>query len=61
MDYDGDYWRQVEDEIVISLSNRYGCGDPQARDIINMMHSICSTRGAALMHIENYLSRHDTI
>jgi hypothetical protein len=54
---DTDYWKQAELDTIISLSNRYGVSENSAKDIINMMSSVCSTRGAALMHITNYLNK----
>ena len=55
---DTDYWKQAELDTIISLSNRYGVSENSAKDIINMMSSVCSTRGAALMWIEKYLNNH---
>lgn len=52
-----DYWKQAELDTIISLSNRYGVSENSAKDIINMMSSVCSTRGAALMHITHYLNK----
>ena len=54
---DTDYWKQAELDTIISLSNRYGVSENSAKDIINMMSSVCSTRGAALMHITHYLNK----
>lgn len=52
-----DYWKQAELDTIISLSNRYGVSENSAKDIINMMSSVCSTRGTALMHITHYLNK----
>lgn len=52
-----DYWKDVETNMVITLRNRYGVSEDSAKDIINMMSSVCSTRGAALMHITHYLNK----
>ena len=55
---DSNHWKEVEQNIVIILSHRYGVSENSAKDIINMVSSLCSTRGAALMWIEKYLSNH---
>ena len=44
--------------MIVKLSNRYGVSENSAKDIINMVSSLCSTRGAALMWIEKYLNNH---
>lgn len=54
-----DYWKDVETDMVITLRNRYGVSENSAKDIINMMSSVCSTRGAALMWINNYINNHE--
>ncbi|MBE6319346.1 MAG: hypothetical protein E7075_00115 [Bacteroidales bacterium] len=53
-----DYWAKVEQDMIVKLSNRYGVSENSAKDIINMVSSLCSTRGAALMWIEKYLNNH---
>ena len=53
-----DYWGKVEQDMIVKLSNRYGVSENSAKDIINMVSSLCSTRGAALMWIEKYLNNH---
>lgn len=55
---DSNHWKEVEQNIVIILSHRYGVSENSAKDIINMVSSLCSTRGAALMWIEKYLNNH---
>lgn len=54
-----DYWVKVEQDMIVKLSNRYGVSENSAKDIINMVSNLCSTRGAALMWIEKYLSSHE--
>lgn len=56
---DTKYWAKVEQNIVERLCNRYGILESRAKDIINMVNSICSTRGAALMWIEQYIDKHE--
>jgi hypothetical protein len=56
---DTDYWKQAELDTIISLSNRYGITESRAKDIINMVNSMCSTRGAALMWIDQYINSHE--
>ena len=56
---DTDYWKQAELDTIISLSNRYGVSENSAKDIINMVSRMCSTRGAAIMWIDNYISNHE--
>lgn len=53
-----DHWKQVELDTIISLSNRYGVSEDSAKDIINMVSCMCSTRGAAIMWIDDYISNH---
>jgi uncharacterized Fe-S cluster-containing radical SAM superfamily enzyme len=52
---DTDYWKQAEIDTIVSLSNRYGVSEDSAKDIINMVSLMCSTRGAAIMWIQNYI------
>lgn len=56
---DTDYWKQAELDTIIYLSNRYGVSENSAKDIINMVESMCSTRGAALMWIDQYINSHE--
>lgn len=56
---DTDYWKQAELDTIISLSNRYGVSESKAKDIINMVESMCSTRGAALLWIDQYINSHE--
>ena len=56
---DTKYWAEVEQDIVERLCNRYGITESQAKDIINMVESMCSTRGAAIMWIDNYINNHE--
>ena len=53
---DTKYWAEVEQDIVERLCNRYGITESHAKDIINMVKSMCSTRGAALLWIDQYIS-----
>lgn len=53
-----DHWKDVETDMVITLSNRYGVSENSAKDIINMVSRMCSTRGAAIMWIDDYISNH---
>ena len=53
---DTKYWAEVEQDIVERLCNRYGITESHAKDIINMVESMCSTRGAALLWIDQYIS-----
>jgi hypothetical protein len=54
-----DYWLQAEIETIVSLSNRYGVSENSAKDIINMVSRMCSTRGAAIMWIDDYINQHE--
>jgi hypothetical protein len=56
---DTDYWKQAELDTIISLSNRYGVSENSAKDIINMVSRMCSTRGAAIMWIDDYINNHE--
>ena len=56
---DTDYWKQAEIDTIISLSNRYGVSENSAKDIINMVSRMCSTRGAAIMWIDQYINNHE--
>ena len=58
---DTDYWKQAELDTIISLSNRYGVSEDSAKDIINMVESMCSTRGAALLWIDQYINSHELL
>ena len=53
---DTKYWAEVEQDIVERLCNRYGITESRAKDIINMVES---TRGAALMWIDQYINSHE--
>ena len=53
---DADYWKEVEQDMIVKLSNRYGVSENSAKDIINMVESMCSTRCVALMWIDQYIS-----
>ena len=55
------YWAEFEQVIVERLCNRYGITESQAKDIINMVNSICSTRGSALMWIDQYINSHELL
>lgn len=56
---DTKYWAEVEQDIVEQLCNRYGITESQAKDIINMVENMCSTRCAALMWIDQYINSHE--
>lgn len=56
---DTDYWKQAEIDTIISLCNRYGITESHAKDIINMVSRMCSTRGAAIMWIDDYIYNHE--
>ena len=58
---DTKYWAEVEQDIVERLCNRYGITESHAKDIINMVESMCSTRGAALMWIDQYINSHELL
>lgn len=58
---DTKYWAEVEQDIVERLCNRYGITESRAKDIINMVESMCSTRGAALMWIDQYINSHELL
>ena len=57
--YDEDYWKRYEERINKDLCERYDVSIDKATDIINMMRSMFITRGAALEHINIYLSNHE--
>jgi hypothetical protein len=48
-----------QQDIVERLCNRYGILESRAKDIINMVESVCSTRGAALLWIDQYINKHE--
>lgn len=55
---DEQYFQELEKEINFSLRGKLGVSNKAAHEIINLVASMCSTRGAALYHIENYLNKH---
>jgi hypothetical protein len=55
---DEEYFKELEKEINFQLRGHLKVSYDSATQIINMVSSICSTRGAALYHIENYLNKH---
>jgi hypothetical protein len=55
---DEQYFQELEKDINFSLRGKLGVSHKAAHEIINLVASICSTRGAALYHIENYLNKH---
>lgn len=54
---DEEYFKELEKEINLQLRARLKVSYDSATEIINMVSSMCSTRGAALYHIENYLNK----
>lgn len=55
---DEEYFKELEKEINLQMRARLKVSYDSATEIINMVSSMCSTRGAALYHIENYLNNH---
>lgn len=53
-----EYFKELEKEINFQLCEHLKVSNDSATEIINMVSSMCSTRGAALYHIENYLNNH---
>lgn len=58
---DTKYWAEVEQDIIERLCVRYAVSKESATDIINMVESMCSTRGAALLWIDQYINSHELL
>ena len=50
--------QQFEWEVKAKLQMKWGVDCYIAQDIIDMVRSICSTKGAALYHISDYINSH---
>lgn len=55
---DEQYFQELEKDINFRLRGQIGVSHKAAHEIINLVASMCSTRGAALYHIESYLNKH---
>lgn len=55
---DEKYFQQLESDVKVQLQMKWGVDCYAAAEIINMVNKLCSTRGAALYHISDYLSEH---
>lgn len=53
---DEKYFQQLESDVKVKLQMKWGVDCYTAAEIINMVNKLCSTRGAALYHISDYLS-----
>lgn len=53
---DEKYFQQLESDVKTQLQMKLGVDCYTAAEIINMVNKLCSTRGAALYHISDYLS-----
>ena len=53
---DEKYFQQLESDVKVKLQMKWGVDCYTAAEIINMVNKLCSTKGAALYHISDYLS-----
>ena len=53
---DEKYFQQLESDVKVQLQMKWGVDCYAAAEIINMVNKLCSTKGAALYHISDYLS-----
>lgn len=53
---DEKYFQQLESDVKVQLQMKWGVDCYAAAEIINMVTKLCSTRGAALYHISDYIS-----
>lgn len=53
---DEKYFQQLESDVKAQLQMKLGVDCYAAAEIINMVNKLCSTKGAALYHISDYLS-----
>lgn len=53
---DENYFQQLEWDVKVQLQMKLSVEWYAAEEIINMVSKLCSTRGAALYHISDYLS-----
>lgn len=53
---DNNYFQQLENEVITKLQLKLNVDCYAAKEIINMTQKLCSTRGAALYHISDYLN-----
>ena len=53
---DEKYFQQLEIDVKVQMQMKWGVDCYTAAEIINMVTKLCSTRGAALYHISDYLS-----
>lgn len=52
------YFQQLESDVKTQLQMKLGVDCYAAAEIINMVTKLCSTKGAALYHISDYLNEH---
>lgn len=52
------FFKQLENDVKTQLQMKLGVDCYAAAEIINMVTKLCSTKGAALYHISDYLSEH---
>ena len=55
---DEKFFQQLESDVKAQLQMKLGVDCYAAEEIINMVNKLCSTKGAALYHISDYLSQH---
>lgn len=53
---DEKYFQQLEIDVKAQLQMKLSVDCYAAAEIINMVNKLCSTKGAALYHISDYLS-----
>lgn len=53
---DEKYFQQLESDVKAQLQMKLSVDCYAAAEIINMVNKLCSTKGAALYHISDYLS-----
>ena len=55
---DEKYFQQLESDVKARLQMKWGVDCYTAAEIINMVRQLCSTKGAALYYISDYLNEH---
>lgn len=49
--------KNLEQETLNLICQRFNVEEPVAQDILRMVSSMCSTRGAACYHIMDYINK----
>lgn len=52
------FFKHLESDVKTQLQMKLGVDCYAAAEIINMVSKLCSTKGAALYHISDYLIEH---